>query len=516
MNAIIIAAGIGSRLRPLTYKTPKPLIKIFGKPMLENSIEYLIEAGINEIIIVVGYLKGEFFYLEKKYKQVKLIYNEKFDQYNNIYSFYLIRNYLKDSFILDGDIYLRKNVFKQQLSNSSYLAKKIFYSNDEWQLILNDNIIKKIVIGGKNNYIMSGISFWKEKDSKVLKELVEKYILDLDVNKNLYWDNIVKDNIENFKLGIIHLNNTDIIEIDTLEELKKIDRIYDDNFKKIESILLNTKFKLEDIQNIENLGGMTNKNFLISIKNKKYVLRASGIGTEGMINRENEEKNSKKIAHLDIDSKLIYYDKNTGNKISEYIENGKTLNSQMAKENLEKVIYILRKLHNSGVEFDNKFDVFEEIKKYELLANKEGANFYPTYEIVKSKVENLRKKLKNLNLQLVSCHNDTVPENFILKGDRLFLIDWEYSGMNDPMWDLAAYSLENNFSKREEKIFLEKYFYNVIPKNEYLKVQIFKILQDFLWSIWTLVKEKKGIKFGDYGIKRFERCKKMLEEINEN
>lgn len=312
------------------------------------------------------------------------------------------------------------------------------------------------------------------------------------------------------------IKDLSIVKVANNSDIFKIDTLYDDNFKEIEGILLDAGFKLENIDNIQHLGGMTNKNFLLLVNNKKYVLRVSGIGTQGMINRENEKKNSKKIAHLHIDSKLIYYDKNTGNKISEYIENGKTLNSKMAKENLEKVSELLRRLHNSGVKFDNKFDVFEEIKKYESLANKEGANFYPSYEIVKSKIEKLREKLLELNPRLVSCHNDTVPENFILKDDNLFLIDWEYSGMNDPMWDLAAYSLENSLSKEEEKVFLEKYFHNVIPKNEYLKVQIFKILQDFLWSIWTLVKEKKGIKFGDYGIRRFERCKDMLEEINEN
>lgn len=299
--------------------------------------------------------------------------------------------------------------------------------------------------------------------------------------------------------------NSDIFKIDTLY----------DNIKEIEGILLSAGFKLENIQNIQNLGGMTNKNFLIFINNKKYVLRVSGAGTQGMINRENEEENSKKTTHLNIDSKLVYYDKNTGDKISEYIENGETLNSELARENLKEVANILRKLHSSDVKFNNRFDVFEEIKKYELLAKKLGANFYPSYEEIKVKIEKLKEELIKLKPKLVACHNDAVPENFIISANKLFLIDWEYSGMNDPMWDLASYSLENSFSKEEELMFLKEYFYNEVPENDYLKVQIFKILQDFLWSIWTLVKEKKGINFGTYGIKRFERCKNMLEDIDE-
>lgn len=114
MNAIIIAAGTGSRLRPLTYEIPKPLINIFGKPMLERNIEYLIENGVKEIVIVVGYLKEKFEYLEKKYNGVKLIFNGKFFEYNNIYSFYLARNYLEDSYVIEGDIFITNNIFKKK------------------------------------------------------------------------------------------------------------------------------------------------------------------------------------------------------------------------------------------------------------------------------------------------------------------------------------------------------------------------------------------------------------------
>ncbi|MHD0317366.1 sugar phosphate nucleotidyltransferase [Fusobacterium sp. THCT1E2] len=118
MNAIIIAAGTGSRLRPLTYDIPKSLINVLGKPMLEKNIEYLIESNIKEIVIVVGYLK-------EKYKEVILIFNDKFYEYNNIYSFYLIREYLEDSYILDGDIFITENIFNNSLKDSRYLAKKL-------------------------------------------------------------------------------------------------------------------------------------------------------------------------------------------------------------------------------------------------------------------------------------------------------------------------------------------------------------------------------------------------------
>lgn len=184
MNAIIIAAGIGSRLRPLTYTTPKPLINVLGKPMLERNIEYLIESNIKEIVIVVGYLKEKFEYLKEKYKEVILIFNDKFYEYNNIYSFYLIREYLEDSYILDGDIFITENIFNDSLKGSRYLAKKLKERNNEWQLIIQNNNIRKIEIGGNGNYIISGVSFFKKKDTEILKKLVEKYIKE---NKKEYF-----------------------------------------------------------------------------------------------------------------------------------------------------------------------------------------------------------------------------------------------------------------------------------------------------------------------------------------
>ena len=117
MNAIIVAAGFGSRLRPLTYSTPKPLIEVFNQPMIEKNIEFLLEKGIDDINVIVGYAKERFEYLREKYQGVKLIYNEKYNEYNNIYSLYLVKDYLEDSYIIEGAfLYNKKIVTKKDTS----------------------------------------------------------------------------------------------------------------------------------------------------------------------------------------------------------------------------------------------------------------------------------------------------------------------------------------------------------------------------------------------------------------
>ena len=184
-----------------------------------------------------------------------------------------------------------------------------------------------------------------------------------------------------------------------------------------------------------------------------------------------------------------------------------------AKYNLKEVALILKKIHNSQIIFPNVFDSFKEMKRYEELINKEEGKFYDGYFELKKEVFKLKEILKSFDIKLVSCHNDTVPENFLKKGDNLFLIDWEYSGLNDPIWDLAAFSIESDLSVNEEKELLDYYFENNINSTIKIRMEIHKICQDFLWSIWTIFKEMNGVSFGEYGIKRLTNAQKRLEDL---
>ena len=133
---------------------------------------------------------------------------------------------------------------------------------------------------------------------------------------------------------------------------------------------------------------------------------------------------------------------------------------------------------------------------------------------MKEKVFQLENIMKDLEVELAPCHNDTVAENFIKSGDNnMYLIDWEYGGMNDPMWDLAAHSLENGFTEDEEELFLKLYFEGKIEEKYRKRILINKVYQDFLWSIWTKIKEAKGDDFGTYGIDRYNRAKTNLRII---
>ena len=264
----------------------------------------------------------------------------------------------------------------------------------------------------------------------------------------------------------------------------------------------------EEVLSVEQLGGMTNQNYLVKTTNKQYIVKFFGKGTEKLINRQDEKYNLELLKDLDLDVKNYLFDIEAGIKVNEYIESAITLDSRSIKTKFDKIAPILQTIHASGKELRGEFAPFEEIKKYESLI--EEKILYANYEAVREEVFALEKRLADLGVDRKSCHIDLVPENFIESPQgRLYLIDWEYSSMNDPMWDLAALFLESEFTRQEEEAFLSHYESEQTPVSRE-KIAIYKILQDTIWSLWTVYKEEQGADFGDYGVSRYQRAVKGL------
>ena len=273
----------------------------------------------------------------------------------------------------------------------------------------------------------------------------------------------------------------------------------------------------EEIQSVEQLGGMTNQNYLVQTSSNRYIVKFFGKGTEKLIDRQNEKFNIELLKDLKLDVENYLFDIEAGIKVNQYIENAETLNLNTIKTKFEKIAPILQTIHASGKELKGEFAPFEEIKKYESLI--QGEISYPNYDEVRKNVFALENELATIGVDRKSCHIDLVPENFIEAPDgHLYLIDWEYSSMNDPMWDLAALFLESEFTPDEEDSFLSYYESEQTPVSRE-KIRIYKILQDIIWSLWTIYKEENGADFGDYGITRYKRAVKELQSqggIDEN
>ena len=265
----------------------------------------------------------------------------------------------------------------------------------------------------------------------------------------------------------------------------------------------------EEIQSVEQLGGMTNQNYLVQTSSNQYIVKFFGKGTDKLINRQNEKFNLELLKDLKLDVENYLFDIEAGIKVNQYIENAETFDANTIKTKFESIAPILQTIHASGKELKGEFAPFDEIIKYESLI--QGEISYPNYEGIRKSVFSLKEELEQIGIEKKSCHIDLVPENFIEAPDgHLYLIDWEYSSMNDPMWDLAVLFLESEFTNAEEEEFLSLYESDKTPVSRE-KIRIYKILQDIIWSLWTIYKEENGADFGDYGITRYNRAVKELQ-----
>ncbi|WP_231147807.1 choline/ethanolamine kinase family protein [Clostridium botulinum] len=285
--------------------------------------------------------------------------------------------------------------------------------------------------------------------------------------------------------------------------------------EQLQKILFRLNINVEDIISIDKLGGLTNNNYKITLHNDELVVRIPGENTKEFIDRVNEKNNSQIAELLGLDSKCIYFDEITGVKISKFIKDAETLD-EITGKNIENIKFIadkLNKLHSSNKSFHTTFDPFQTIKAYESKLINYNVGMYEGYYDIKNLFLTFKDILENMNISYVPCHIDPLPQNFVKgENEELYLIDWEYSGNYDPLWDLAAVMLECNFSHKEEKLLLYNYLGRNPNSKELLRIHIHKIIQDIFWSLWASNKLAKGeYKMKDFSVKKFESARKNID-----
>lgn len=227
-RAIIMAAGTGSRMRPVTLETPKPMVKVNGERMIDTVIRGLHENGIKEIYIVVGYLKEQFQCLEKEYDGVKIIENPYYDTCNNISSLYVARDYIEEAIILDGDqIIYNTKILSPEFERSGYNAVWTEQETDEWLMTVENGIVTSCSRnGGTKGWQLFSISRWSAEDGKKLKHHLEVEFEEKK-NRQIYWDDVAMFCYpKEYELGIRQMQYGDIVEVDNLEELMELDASY--------------------------------------------------------------------------------------------------------------------------------------------------------------------------------------------------------------------------------------------------------------------------------------------------
>ncbi len=525
-GAVIMAAGFGSRFRPLTFDLPKGLLKVLGERMLERQIRQLHEAGITDITIVVGYLKEKFDYLIDKFG-VHLLYNPDFAEKNNISSVYYARELLRgrNMYLLSSDNWMRENMFHAYEPGAWYSAVYAPGPTREWVLTCSrKGIITDVHVGGSSAWFMYGPVCLSAAFSDLLLPALEEAFR-TPGKEQYYWENVYIDllHARRGKNGVPQMSINrqpadQVYEFEDLEELRAFDPYYQDHSDNEAMELISRVLKVPEsrIRNIScPKSGMTNQSFVFSVDGQSYICRVPGPGTEMLINRREEYESLTAAESLGITEQVIWFDPEKGYKISVFYENSRNADAG-SPEDMKQCMALVRKLHASGLKVDHAFDLRERIAFYEKLCLESGGIPFEDYDLIRSRMDELLTLLDRLDRPKVLAHVDSVADNFIFTPSGLRLIDWEYSGMADPLIDVAMCAIYSYYDEAQTEQLMESYFGRPAEAAERDIVRCYMALGGFLWALWAVYKGNIGKPFGEYTLIMYRYAKDGWKSVRKS
>lgn len=517
-NAIIMAAGMSSRFVPLSLEKPKGLLTVNNEVLIERQIEQLQEAGVKDIILVLGYKKEAFFYLEDKYEGIKILINPEYNTKNNPHTLYLAQKYLKNTYICSSDDYFEENPFEEYVYQSYYAAIEVHEKMNEWYMIPDSQMnISGISLSGREGYIMLGHVYW---DNAFSKEMVR--LLNEDHEVGAYaqqlWEHILSDHLKQLPPMEIRVYPSDMIhEFDSLDELRQYDLNYVTNThsKIMRNIAGVLGCEEQDITHFKAIKeGITNTSFVFEVKGEKYVYRHPGEETERIISRAHEKRAEEMAKSIAADPTYIYMDDAEGWKLSHYAEGIRVPDYTVEEDSLQ-VLKGMRRLHERNLSVDWEFLPLEEARKIEeILLREKGGIADPEFNRIKENVLKCYQKLSGDGIQKRFCHCSAYAQNWMLteQGDAV-LIDWEFAGNADPGCDLGSYIMDSMWQIDEAESFIKAYCGKEYDDTCRIHYLAYTAIMSFFWYVWALYREACGVVLGDSLYNRRVMAKRYSDHL---
>lgn len=505
-RAVILAAGYGMRMVPINTEEPKGLLEINNEPLIERLIKQLHAKNINDIQIVIGFMKEHYEYLIDKY-DVQLIVNSHYSEWNNIYSLYLARKQLKNSYIIPCDVWFKENPFSSLEDQSWYMFSNHTNNDSEW-LVSSRGAIKQVKENGNQ---MVGLAYINSQSGQIVRKALDERI-EHQEQLNQFWESTL-DNHGKFILNAYLIDDSQYAEVNSYEELRDLDsnsgHLKNDAITVIKDTL---KVDAKEIKNIHTLKkGMTNRSFIFTCRDKRYIMRIPGAGTKQLINRQHEFDVYQTIKDLPYVEHALYLNPQNGYKLTQFIENSRNCNPNDWHD-VQKSMQLLREMHNSHLKVSHSFDLRQQIEMYEHLRNASSA--YRDYEEVKARVEQLLSMVEQMDKDWTLCHIDANADNFVFDSNgKIFLIDWEYAGMQDPHIDIAMFAIYSMYNQKQIDHLISLYFEGKVNPEIKKKIYAYIAICGLLWSNWCEYKQSLGLDFGEYSLAQYRYAKEYSRKV---
>lgn len=515
-NAVIMAAGLSSRFAPISYEKPKGLLKVRGDVLIERQIRQLQEAGITDITVVVGYKKEHFFYLEREYG-VTIVVNEEYASRNNNSSLMKVRHKLGNTFVCSSDDYFTENPFEPYVYKAYYASVFVEGPTKEWCIHAGTgDRIESVTVGGCDSQIMLGHVYFDRAFSQAFVRILEAEY-DLPVAADKLWEEIYVDHIKELDMVVRPYEDGVIHEFDSLDELREFDPYFLNNvdsevFENIVAVLGCDKNDIHDVYPLKQ--GLTNLSCHFAIGNDEYVYRHPGVGTEYIIDREAELVAQSLAKDLGLDDTYIFEDPQRGWKISRFIPNARQLDPKDASQ-VKRAMEMARRLHESPMKTQRTFDFYDESVKYtKLLEELKGRVDIAGFEEMAKKAARLKAFIDADDAKHCLTHNDFFCLNFLIdEQDKMYLIDWEYSGMSDYASDFGTFVVCCELTREEAEDALAYYFGRTPTFAERCHNFAHVAMAGWCWYVWSLFKEAQGECVGEWLYVYYRYAVDLLDDV---
>ena len=499
-RAVILAAGFGMRMVPINTETPKGLLQVHGERLIDRLIRQLHQALIRDIRVVVGFLKEQYEYLIDEFG-VELVVNPDYARKNNLHSVDRVRSALSDCYVVPCDLYCTENPFRTHEFYSWYMVSEAPAPDSTVRV----NRKQALIPVSENGNRMIGICYLTADDGRKVSEKVHALCLDSRMD-GAFWEEALYAEGKMLPAARV-VPEGQVVEINTYEQLRELDGDSD----QLQNDAIGTICRVfdaspRDITHITVLKkGMTNRSFLFTCRGKQYIMRIPGEGTDRLIDRRQEAAVYGAIRDLSLCDDVYYIDPANGYKITAFLENARVCDPENPSD-VRRCMAFLRKFHERRLHVGHSFDIFGQIEFYEQLW-KGNPSVYADYRRTKEQILSLRPYLEAHAGEKVLTHIDAVPDNFLLTGDDIRLIDWEYAGEQDPHVDIAMFAIYALYDRTQIDALIDAYFPEGCPGETRLKIYCYVAACGLLWSNWCEYKRQLGVEFGEYSLRQYRYAK---------